>query len=158
MPSSTPTLSRELIRSGTEEESHREQGHVVPRVSAKEAVLDTPFSVAVMTAVCAVVTLTAVAANDAVVAAAAMVRLAGTVTLALLLVKATVAPPLGAAPLKVTVQELLAAPDNDDGLQASVLKVTGPSKEIVVLAVVPLAVAVRVAVVLAEIFPAVAVK
>ena len=49
-------------------------------------------------------TVTAVAVNDALVALAGTVTEAGVVKLALLSDRATIAPPLGAAPLKVTVQ------------------------------------------------------
>jgi hypothetical protein len=68
--------------------------------------------------------LTAVAVKVAVVAEAATVTLAGTVRLALLLVKVTLDPPAGAAPLKVTVQVLVPAPVNDVGLQVRLLGVT----------------------------------
>ena len=66
----------------------------------------------------------AVAVKDAVVAAAATVTLAGTVKLALLLVKATAEPPVGAGPLKVTVQALVPGPVSDAGLQVRLLTVT----------------------------------
>ncbi len=105
-------------------------------------------------------TVPAVAAKVAVVAAAVTVTLAGTVRLALLLIKATVAPPEGAAPLKVTVQVLEPGPVREAGLQARPLKVTvtGATSDIAELALPPLAVAVRVAVALAETVPAVATK
>lgn len=71
-----------------------------------------------------VVTLAAVTVNVAVVAEAATVTLAGTVRLVLLVVKVTLDPPAGAAPLSVTVQVLVPAPVNDDGLQVRLLGVT----------------------------------
>jgi len=102
----------------------------------------------------------AVAVKEAVVAAAATVTLVGAVRLALLLVKLTAEPPVGAAPLKVTVQVLVPGPVNEAGLQARALtlKVTGATSEIAEVALAPLAVAVSVAVELVEIVPAVAVN
>ena len=102
----------------------------------------------------------AVAVKEAVVAAAATVTLVGTVRLALLLVKLTAEPPVGAAPLKVTVQVLVPGPVNEAGLQARALtlKVTGATSEIAEVALAPLAVAVSVAVEFVEIVPAVAEK
>ena len=67
----------------------------------------------------------AVAVKEAVVAAAATVTLAGTVKLALLLVKVTAEPPVGAGALKVTVQALVPGPVNEAGLQVRPLTVTG---------------------------------
>lgn len=69
-------------------------------------------------------TLAAVAVKAAVVAEAATVTLEGTVRLALLLAKVTLDPPVGAAPLSVTVQVLVPAPVNDAGLQVRLLGVT----------------------------------
>jgi hypothetical protein len=66
----------------------------------------------------------AVAVKEAVVAAAATVTLAGTIKLALLLVRATAEPPVGAGALKVTVQALVPGPVNDVGLQLRPLTVT----------------------------------
>jgi hypothetical protein len=74
------------------------------------------------------VTVPAVAVKDAVVAAAAAVTLAGTVKLALLLVKATAEPPVGAGPLKVTVQALVPGPVSEAGLQVRPLTVTGGAR------------------------------
>jgi hypothetical protein len=73
-----------------------------------------------------------------VVAAAATVTLAGTVRLALLLVRATGEPPVGAGPLKVTVQALVPGPVNEAGLQVRLLTVaagtvtTPPVAEVVI--------------------------
>jgi glycine cleavage system regulatory protein len=72
----------------------------------------------------------------AVVAEAATVTLAGTVTLLLLLARATVAPPEDAALLNVTVQVLVPAPVNDAGLQERLLTVavaTGAKLRLAVL-------------------------
>jgi hypothetical protein len=90
-----------------------------------EAVLELPFKAAVTTAVWALVTVPAVAVKEAVVAAAATVTLAGTVKLTLLLVKATVEPPVGAGALKVTLQALVPGPVNEAGLQVRPVTVTG---------------------------------
>ncbi len=119
-----------------------------------EAVLELPFNVAVTTAVTALETVAAVAVKEPVVAAAAIVRLAGTVRLALLLARAMAAPPVGAGPLKVTVQALVAGPVNVAGLQARLLTVVGALKLIKALADPPLAVAVTVAVPVLVIVPA----
>jgi hypothetical protein len=123
-----------------------------------EAVFELPFNAAVMTAVWALVTVPAVAVKEAVVAAAATVTLAGTVRLALLLVKATGEPPVGAGPLKVTVQALVPGPVNEAGLQVRLLTVTDAISEIVELADEPLAVAVNVPVQVLVMVPAVAEK
>jgi hypothetical protein len=71
-----------------------------------------------------VVTVPAVAVKEPVVAAAATVTLAGTVKLALLLVKVTADPPVGAGPLRVTVQALVPGPVKEAGLQVRLLTVT----------------------------------
>jgi hypothetical protein len=78
-----------------------------------------------MTAVKGVATVPAVAVNEPVVAAAATVTLAGTVRLALLLVRATTAPPVGAGPLKLRLQALVPGPVKEDGAHVRVLTVTG---------------------------------
>ena len=63
--------------------------------------------------------------KEPVVAAAATVILTGTVKLALLLVKATTAPPVGAAPLNVRLQALVPGPVKEAGAQVRLLIVTG---------------------------------
>lgn len=68
---------------------------------------------AVSVAVCVVVTVVAVAVKLAVVEPAATVTLAGTVTAKSLLVSVTLWPPVGAAPLRVTVQASVDAPVRD---------------------------------------------
>jgi hypothetical protein len=62
--------------------------------------------------------------NPTVVAPAVAVTLAGTVALALLLDKVTARPPLGAAPLSVTVQAEVPGAVTLAGLQVTVLGVT----------------------------------
>jgi hypothetical protein len=65
------------------------------------------------------------AVNAPVVAAAATVTLAGTVRLALLLVKAMVAPPVGAGPLKEKAQALVPGPVKAIGAHARPVTVKG---------------------------------
>jgi len=86
-----------------------------------------------------------VAVNVAVVAAAATVTEAGTVKAALLLLSVTLAPPAGAACVRVTVQVLEAFCPRLAGLQANEDTPTGATKLTVVLAELPLYVAVIVA-------------
>jgi hypothetical protein len=97
---------------------------VRPRVSAfscSAVWADTPFAVAVMVAVCAVVTAEAVAVKAAVVAPLATVTDAGTVTALLLLLRVTVTPPLLAADVRVTVQASVVAPVSELLLQETAL-------------------------------------
>jgi len=75
-----------------------------------------------------------VALKVAEVAAAATVTEAGTVSVASVLVRATAAPPAGAALLRVTVQVLEELGPKLVGLQASEETSTGPSKAMVALA------------------------
>ena len=86
-----------------------------------------------------------VALNVAVVAAAATVTDAGTVKAALLSEIAIVAPPVGAALLKVTVQVLEAFGPRLVGLHASEDTTTGATRLTVAFAELPLYVAVTVA-------------
>ena len=99
-----------------------------------------------------------VAVKEPVVAAAATVTLAGTVRLALLLVRATTAPPVGAGPLKLRLQALVPGPVKEDGAHVRVLMVTGAFMVIAALALPPLAAAVIVPVQSLAIVPAVAEK
>jgi hypothetical protein len=124
----------------------------------REAVLELPFNAAVTTAVRGVATVPAVAVNAAVVAAAATVTPAGTVRLALLLVRATTAPPVGAGPLKLRLHALVPGPVKEDGAHVRVLTVTGAFMVIAALALPPLAAAVIVPVQSLAIVPAVAEK
>jgi len=73
-------------------------------------VCEVPPAVAVNVAVCVELTAAAVAVNVALVAFAKTVTVEGTVTAVLLLLKLTVAPPLGAAALSVTVQVSVVEP------------------------------------------------
>jgi hypothetical protein len=70
-----------------------------------------------------VVTEATVDVNPALVAPAATVTVAGRVTAALLLARLTLRPPVGAAPVKVTVQTSLPDPVNEAFVQETVLKV-----------------------------------
>ena len=99
-----------------------------------------------------------VAVNPTVVAPAVAVTLAGTVALALLLDSATARPPLGAAPLSVTVHAEVPGAFTLVGLQVTLLGVTVATRLRVVFAVCAFKVAVTVAVVLLLTVPAVAVK
>ena len=85
------------------------------------------------------------ALNVAEVAAAGTMTDAGTVSVGLLLVSVTLAPPEGAAPLSVTVQVLDAFCPSVVGLQASEDTTTGATRAIVALAELLLYVAVTVA-------------
>ena len=85
-----------------------------------------------------------VALNVAVVAAAATVTDAGTVRVALVFVNITVAPPVGAACVRVTVQVLEAFGPRLVGLQVRD-DTSADTKLILVLAELPLYVAVMVA-------------
>jgi hypothetical protein len=87
----------------------------------KAKVLEMPLALAVNVTACAVVTDETVAVNEALVALAATVTVAGTLTAALLLDRLTLSPPLGAAPLSVTVQASLPDPVMDALLQESAL-------------------------------------
>ena len=84
--------------------------------------------------------------NVAVVAAAATVTDAGTVRVALVLVRVTLAPPVGAAWVNVTVQVLEALGPRLVGLQTREETRTGAARLIVAFAELLLYVAVTVAV------------
>ena len=70
----------------------------------------TPVELAVKVTACAVPTALTFAVKPALVAFAGTISVDGTVTAALLLVIATLKPPLGAAPLNVTVQASVPEP------------------------------------------------
>jgi len=99
-----------------------------------------------------------VALNEPVVAEAATVTLAGTVTLALLLLRTTVVPPAGAAPLRVTVHALLPGPVKEAGVHTRPLTIKSAFNVIVEVALPPLALADNVAAESLAIVPAVAEK
>jgi hypothetical protein len=96
-------------------------GTLVPSCSAK--VLATLLALAVSVTVWAVLTEDTVAVKLAVVDPAATVTEAGTVTAELLLARLTANPPLGAAPLRVTVQLSVPAPVIDELVQFRLVKV-----------------------------------
>jgi hypothetical protein len=135
---------------------HTEQGQVVEleTVSERDAVVEDPFRVAVMTAVWAVEIVPAVAVKVAVVEPGEITTEAGTVSSAVLLDKVTGRQPVGAGPLKVTVQVLMALDVRVWGEHLRLLMVTVTAKLMVALTATPLAVAVTVAVLLMEIVPA----
>lgn len=83
------------------------------------------FADAVNCTDCAAVTADTVALKLAVLALAATVIVAGTVTAPLLLLRLTLCPPLGAAPLIVTVQPSVPAPVMDAAPQESLFTVIG---------------------------------
>ncbi|NWF84226.1 MAG: hypothetical protein HXY18_10390 [Bryobacteraceae bacterium] len=123
-----------------------------------EAVWEVPFSVAVTTAVEAVVMAPAVAVNVALEAPAATVTEAGTDSSELLSDTDTVTPPVGAAPLRVTVQVLLAPEESVVGAQASVETDSGTISAMEAVWELPFSVAVTTAVEAAVMAPAVAVN
>ena len=79
-------------------------------------------------------TVTVVALKVAQVAAAATVTDAGTVSVALVLVRVTVAPPAGAGWVRLTVQALEALGPRLVGLQTSVETSTGATRLMAALA------------------------
>src|SRR5580692_10201295 len=89
--------------------------------NCRPKVRETPPALAVRVTACAVVTDDTVAVNPALVAMAGTTTVAGTVTAALLLVTATLTPPLPAGPLSVTVQASVPAPVSDALLQDNAL-------------------------------------
>ncbi|MBN9662328.1 MAG: hypothetical protein J0H49_29285 [Acidobacteria bacterium] len=162
MPSSTDAVSVLVGVVGTVEEVQTEQGQVTtePAVRVMDAVLDTPFAVAVMTTVEEAVTVPAVAVNVADVAEAAAVTEAGTTRTVLLSERVTTRPEDGAAPLNWTVQVVLAPEANEVGEQVRELTVivdSGPSVRVAVWEP-PFSVAVRTADWLLETVPAFAVN
>jgi hypothetical protein len=81
-----------------------------PGFNCRVVVLETPLEEAVSVTDCAVLTEDTVAVKLALVALAGTRTVPGTVTAALLLLNETLSPPLGAAPLNVTVQPSVVAP------------------------------------------------
>ncbi len=108
--------------------------------SVIDAVLELPFKLALTVAVWPLVTLAAVAVKLAALAPAATITEDGTVKLALLLLNATLAPPLGAAPLKLTVQLVLPGVVSADAWHVNALTtvveptVTWPPEALVAIA------------------------
>lgn len=95
----------------------------VAAFSCKEADLEEPAAAAVKVTVCALVTEATLAENEALVAVAGTVIEAGTVTALLLLVMATLTPPVGAEPDRLTVQVSVRDPVMEVLLQDSALTV-----------------------------------
>jgi hypothetical protein len=93
--------------------------------SCKAKLLETLPALAVRVTACAVVTEETVAVNPALLALAGTTTVAGTVTAALLLARATLKPPLPAAVVSVTVHASLPAPVIDALLQDNALNVAG---------------------------------
>ena len=93
--------------------------------NCRAKVFDAPPVLAVRVTDCAVVTELAVAVNPALVALAGTTTAAGTVTAVLLLLNPTLAPPLPAAELSVTVQLSLPAPVSEALPQDTELNVPG---------------------------------
>jgi hypothetical protein len=96
-------------------------------------VRDTPLADAVITAVSSLVTAPTVAVNPTLVAPAATVTLAGTPKLALLSDSATTNPPIGAGPLRVTVQALAPGAFTLAGAHVRPLSVTGGGGCVIVI-------------------------
>jgi hypothetical protein len=93
--------------------------------SCSAKLLETLPALAVRVTACAVVTDDTVAVNPALVALAGTTTVAGNVTAALLLARATLKPPLPAAAVNVTVQASLPDPVIDALLQDSALSAAG---------------------------------
>lgn len=94
----------------------------LPAFSWMEVALVTPLALAVIVAVCVVLTAEAVAPNDALTAPAGIVSEAGTVSAVLLLASATANPPLGAAAVRLTEHASDAAPVSDPLLHEIALR------------------------------------
>ncbi len=85
----------------------------VPVFNCNAKLLETPAEIAVSVADCVEVNAETVAVKPALVALAGTVNVAGTVTAALLLERVTTIPPVGAVPLRVTVQASVPAAVNE---------------------------------------------
>ena len=94
----------------------------LPAFSWIDVAFVTPLALAVIVAVCVVLTAVAVAPKDALTAPAGTVSEAGTVSAVLLLASATANPPLGAAAVKLTEQASDAAPVSDPLLHEIALR------------------------------------
>lgn len=101
--------------------------------NVRTAIADSPPALAVMVAVCMLATAETDATKLALDAPAATVTAEGTATAELLLVNATVKPPLPAGPDKVTVQESDSGPAN-----AFTAQLNPPSTDGFVIVPVPL--------------------
>lgn len=94
----------------------------LPAFSWIEVAFVTPLALAVIVAVCVVLTAEALAPNDALTAPAGIVTEAGTVSAVLLLARATANPPLGAAAVRLTEHASDAAPVSDPLLHEMALR------------------------------------
>ena len=95
----------------------------VVALSCSETILEVLAVVAVSVTDCAVVTEATLAVNAALVAVAGIVTELGTVTALLLLARLTVSPPVGAEPVRLTVQASASDPVMDVLLQETALTV-----------------------------------
>lgn len=118
----------------------------LPAPSCSDVALLTPPAVAVMVAVCVVLTALAVAVNDALTEPAGTVVDAGTLTEVLLLARVTANPPLGAAAVSVTEHASDAAPVSDPLLHDTALSAACEVNCSAAVLLAPAAVAVIVAV------------
>jgi hypothetical protein len=98
----TETVHAAVAPQASEAGLHCREDKTLEASSCSEALLEAPFSVAVSTAVWSVVTLAALTVNVVLVDAASTVTDEGAVKFVLSLVRKTVAPPAGAAALKLT--------------------------------------------------------
>lgn len=160
IPSSTGVVSGSEINVGAAVGFQIEQGHVDAAVDVRaiEAVFAVPFSVAVTTAVWAVVTAPATVVNVAVVAPARTVTEVGDVSSALLSYTVTMAPVEGAAVFSRTVQMPLAPDVSVVGLQVKAVGTSGASNETALLTELSFTLAVRMTVLEVVIVNALAVK
>jgi hypothetical protein len=88
--------------------------------------LESVPAVAVRVAVCVVVTDAVVTEKATLVALAGTVTVAGRATAALLLERLTLSPPIPAAALRFTVQELVPAPVIEELVQANAVSMPAP--------------------------------
>jgi len=138
MPSSAGVVSASVTRVGTTVVFHREHGQlVVEATSATDAVLETPFNVAVTTAVCADVMVPAVIWKVALEAEVATATEAGVVSKVLLSVSAMDRFCV-AIELRATVQTAAALEARDVGEHTSDVSDEGSVKLIEIVFDVPL--------------------
>jgi hypothetical protein len=97
----------------------------VAAFNCSDVVLVIPAAVALMVAVCAVVTADAVAVKAALVAPLGTIMDAGTVTALLLLLRFTLRPPLFAGKVRLTVQASVVAPVRELLVQETALSAAG---------------------------------
>jgi hypothetical protein len=122
--------SESFVLVGVALDGQMEQGQVVvvAAVSAKEAVVDDPFRLAVTIPVCVVAIVPAVTMNVAVLLPTATATDVGVVKSAVLSDNVTESPPVGAALLNVTVQLLLAPEFKDAGAQTNAVTFTSGAR------------------------------